>query len=47
MKRRSVQHDPIETMEQERGIVIKSPVSFMDIANAQPVACMESGESSQ
>jgi hypothetical protein len=39
MKRRSVQHDPIATMEQDRGaVVVKNSLKLADIAKAQPVA---------
>lgn len=38
MKRRSVQHDPIATMEQDRGAVVtKSSFKIEDIAEAKPV----------
>lgn len=38
MKRRSVQHDPIATMEQDRGaVVVKNSFRLADIADAQPV----------
>jgi hypothetical protein len=38
MKRRTVQHDPIATMEQDRGAaVIKSYLKLTDIAAAKPV----------
>jgi hypothetical protein len=38
MKRRSVQHDPIATMEQDRGaVIVKSSFKLEDIADAKPV----------
>jgi hypothetical protein len=38
MKRRSVQHDPIATMEQDRGaVIIRSSFKLDDIAEAKPV----------
>lgn len=38
MKRRSVQHDPIATMEQDRGaVIVKSSFKMSDIAEAKPV----------
>ena len=47
MKRRSVQHDPIATMEQDRGAVVtKSSFKIEDIAEAKPapVAAPKPGE---
>jgi hypothetical protein len=39
MKRRSVQHDPIATMEQDRGaVIIKNSLKLANIAEAKPVA---------
>ena len=39
MKRRSVQHDPIATMEQDRGaVVVKNFMKLTDVAEAKPVA---------
>jgi hypothetical protein len=38
MKRRSIQHDPIATMEQDRGaVIIKNSFKIADIADAKPV----------
>ena len=39
MKRRTVQHDPIATMEQDRGaVIIRNSFKLGDIAEAMPVA---------
>jgi hypothetical protein len=38
MKRRSIKHDPIATMEQDRGaVIIKNSFKIADIADAKPV----------
>jgi hypothetical protein len=50
MKRRSVQHDPIATMEQDRGaVIVKNSFKIANIAAAKPVAPQgeDSGEHSE